>query len=99
MLAAYGLTSILVVVGTASMFGVVNNPNTQSTLITGGDWRLNGLFVGVVFFLITLSEEISRRDDKTREIETLRDSAVNARTSAEKLKERSALIDMLTHEL
>ena len=99
LLAAYGLASILVVVGTASMFGVVNNPNIQSTLISGGDWRLNGLFVGVVFFLLTLSEEISRRDDKTREIEALRESAVNARTNAEKLKDRSALIDMLTHEL
>ena len=99
LLGAYGLASILVVVGTASMFGVVNNPNTQSTLITGGDWRLNGLFVGVVFFLITLSEEISRRNDKARELETLRESAVNARTNAEQLKERSALIDMLTHEL
>ena len=99
LLVAYGLASILVVVGTVSMFGVVNNPNLESTLITGGDWRLNGIFVGVVFFLVTLSEEISRRDDKARELETLRDSAVNALTSAEKLKERSALIDMLTHEL
>ena len=99
LLAAYGLASILVVVGTTSMFGVVNNPNIQSTLISGGDWRLNGLFVGVVFFLLTLSEEISRRNDKTREIEALRESAVNARTNAEKLKDRSALIDMLTHEL
>jgi signal transduction histidine kinase len=99
LLAAYGLASILVVVGTVSMFGVVNNPNLESTLITGGDWRLNGLFVGVVFFLITLSEEISRRNDKARELETLRESAVNARTNAEKLKDRSALIDMLTHEL
>jgi signal transduction histidine kinase len=99
LLVAYGLVSILVVVGTVSMFGVVNNPNRESTLITGGDWRLNGIFVGVVFFLVTLSEEISRRDDKARELETLRESAVNARTNAEKLKERSALIDMLTHEL
>ena len=99
LLAAYGLVSILVVVGTVSIFRVVHNPNIESTLITGGDWRLNGIFVGVVFFLVTLSEEISRRDDKARELETLRESAVNARTDAEKLKDRSALIDMLTHEL
>ena len=99
LLGAYGLASVLVVVGTVAMFGVVNNPNLESTLITGSDWRLNGIFVGVVFFLVTLSEEISRRDDKARELETLRESAVNARTNAEKLKERSALIDMLTHEL
>ena len=99
LLAAYGLASVLVVVGTASLFGVVRNPNIESRFITGGDWRLNGLFVGVVFFLITLSEEISRRNDKARELEALRESAVNARTNAEKLKDRSALIDMLTHEL
>ena len=99
LLAAYGLATILVVVGTASLFGVVRNPNIESRFITGGDWRLNGLFVGVVFFLITLSEEISRRNDKARELEALRESAVNARTNAEKLKDRSALIDMLTHEL
>ena len=99
LLAAYGLATILVLVGTASLFGVVKNPNIESRFITGGDWRLNGLFVGVVFFLITLSEEISRRNDKARELEALRESAVNARTNAEKLKDRSALIDMLTHEL
>jgi signal transduction histidine kinase len=99
LLAAYGLATILVLVGTASLFGVVRNPNIESRFITGGDWRLNGLFVGVVFFLITLSEEISRRNDKARELEALRESAVNARTNAEKLKDRSALIDMLTHEL
>jgi signal transduction histidine kinase len=99
LLVAYGLATILVLVGTASLFGVVRNPNIESRFITGGDWRLNGLFVGVVFFLITLSEEISRRNDKARELEALRESAVNARTNAEKLKDRSALIDMLTHEL
>lgn len=99
LLAAYGIYTAMLAIGTTYLLAGIVNPNIYSTINSGGDWRLNGLFVGVVFFLIIFGEDKSRRADKDREIEALRSSAEQARNNEEKLNERSALIDMLTHEL
>jgi len=63
------------------------------------DWRLNGFAIGVVFFWLTMLERSAQNKAKAQEMETLRDHAVLARTRQAQLDERSALIDMLTHEL
>jgi signal transduction histidine kinase len=89
----------MLAIGTVYILGGIVNPKLYSAIYTGGDWRLNGLFVGVVFFLIIFGEDRSRRADKDKEIEALRRGAEQARANEEKLNERSALIDMLTHEL
>jgi signal transduction histidine kinase len=99
LLAAYGINTLMLAVGTVYILGGIVNTKLYSAINTGGDWRLNGLFVGVVFFLIIFGEDRSRRADKDKEIEALRRSSEQARTNEEKLNERSALIDMLTHEL
>lgn len=99
LLAAYGINTLMLTIGTVYILGGIVDPKIHSAINTGGDWRLNGLFVGVVFFLIVLSEEKSRRADKDLEIEALRRGSEQARANEEKLNERSALIDMLTHEL
>ena len=99
LLAAYGTGFTLMMIGTVSILGGIFNLDLHSAINTGGDWRLNGLFVGVVFFLIILTEERSRFADRKRELEALRRNSELSRTNEEKLKERSALIDMLTHEL
>ena len=99
LLAAYGINATMLVVGTLVILGGVADPKLNSTINSGGDWRLNGLFVGLVIFLIILSEERGRRADRKLELETLRRSSDQARANEEKLNERSALIDMLTHEL
>lgn len=99
LMAAYGIYTTMLAIGTTYLLAGIVNPNTYSAISSGGDWRLNGLFVGVVFFLIILGEDKSRRADKDLEIETLRRGAEQARADKEKLNERSALIDMLTHEL
>lgn len=99
LLAAYGTGFALMILGIVSTMGGIFNFSLNSTVNTGGDWRLNGLFVGVVFFLIILAEERSRYVERKLEFETLRRSSEQSRTNEEKLNERSALIDMLTHEL
>ena len=99
LLAAYGANIFLLAIGTLSVLGGIANTRIHSAINTGGDWRLNGLFVGLVIFLIILSEEKSRRIDSQQEREALRRSSEQARSNEEKLNERSALIDMLTHEL
>jgi signal transduction histidine kinase len=49
--------------------------------------------------LIVLSEQHFRNSAKSTEIEALRTSSEQARANEDKLSERRALIDMLTHEL
>ena len=99
LLAAYSVYTTMLCVGTFSIWSSIANPKLHSAVNSGGDWRLNGLFVGVVVLLIILVEDKSRRSDKDLEIEALRRDAEQARADKEKLNERSALIDMLTHEL
>jgi signal transduction histidine kinase len=99
LLAAYGINAIMLVLGTLVILGGVADPKLNSAINSGGDWRLNGFFVGLVIFLIILSEERGRRADRKLELETLRRSSEQAHANEEKLNERSALIDMLTHEL
>lgn len=63
------------------------------------DWRLNGFAVGVLFFWLTMLERASQKRVRARELEALRGQALEARAHQAELDERSALIDMLTHEL
>ena len=66
---------------------------------SGNDWRLNGVIFGLVLFLIVLSEQRFSNAARLAELETLRSISEQARANEEKLSERRALIDMLTHEL
>jgi len=63
------------------------------------DWRLNGLVYGLVLFLVVLSEQHLNNTARLAELEKLRSRAEQARANEDKLSERRALIDMLTHEL
>ena len=63
------------------------------------DLRLNGVAVGVIFFWITMLEHKAQKKIRAQEMEVLRQQAMQARTQQAELNERSALIDMLTHEL
>lgn len=63
------------------------------------DLRLNGVAVGVFFFWITMRERAAQKKTRAQEVELLRNQALQARAQQAELNERSALIDMLTHEL
>lgn len=63
------------------------------------DLRLNGVAIGLVFFWITMLERSAQKKAYRREVDALRQQAMQARSQQAELDERSALIDMLTHEL
>lgn len=87
------------------LFGLWLNLTNASWLPEAGpvkqvvDLRLNGVAVGVVFFWITMLERAAQKKTRVQEVEMLRNQALQARAQQAELDERSALIDMLTHEL
>ena len=66
---------------------------------TIGDWRLNGVPVGIVVFWIVATEKSNRKLQKLQELQGLQMEAAQSKAHQEKLHERRELIDMLTHEL
>lgn len=87
------------------LLGLLLNFAEQSWLPAAGpikqivDWRLNGFAIGVVFFSVTMLEHLAQKKARAQEVESLRLQATQARSRQVELDERSALIDMLTHEL
>jgi len=63
------------------------------------DWRLNGFAVGILFLWITLLERSAQKRAQTRALEALRSQAEESKRRQAEFDERSALVDMLTHEL
>lgn len=63
------------------------------------DWRLNGVPIGIVVFLVVATEIANRKFQKLQELQSLQIEAAQSKAHQEKLSERRALIDMLTHEL
>ena len=63
------------------------------------DWRLNGAPVALVFLWLTMMERSFQQRTRAQELEVLRQQAEAAKLNKSEADERSALIDMLTHEL
>jgi two-component system, sensor histidine kinase LadS len=89
----------LVVVGVGLGFGMFQFYMQSAEVQHLADWRLNGLPIGALVFWIVITEKSKRNLQKLQELQTLRLEAAQAAASEDKLKERSELIDMLTHEL
>jgi len=66
---------------------------------TIGDWRLNGVPVGVVVFWVVATEKANRKIQKLQELQELQLEAAQSKAHQDKLRDRRDLIDMLTHEL
>jgi signal transduction histidine kinase len=64
-----------------------------------GDWRLNGVPIGIVVFWVVATEKSNRKIQKLQELQGLQIEAAQSKAHQEKLHERRELIDMLTHEL
>jgi signal transduction histidine kinase len=64
-----------------------------------GDWRLNGVPIGMVVFWVVATEKSNRKIQKLQELQGLQIEAAQSKAHQEKLRERRELIDMLTHEL
>jgi signal transduction histidine kinase len=63
------------------------------------DWRLNGLMVGAVIFLLIKFEEEHREKLKAEELNQIRIDRIEADSYAALLSDRNTMIDLLTHDL
>lgn len=63
------------------------------------DWRLNGLMVGAVIFLLIKFEEEHREKLKAEELNQIRINRIEADSYAALLSDRNTMIDLLTHDL
>ena len=61
--------------------------------------NLNGTFVGLLLLMVGLYQSRLQQLEKEAEIENLKLISFEAKLNSEKFKERSSLIDLLTHEL
>jgi signal transduction histidine kinase len=95
----YSVNIVLVAMGSLFVFSNMAIVGPIGFLYSGNDWRLNGVVFGVIVFLIVLSEQRLSNTARLAELEKLRSSSELARANEDKLSERRALIDMLTHEL
>lgn len=99
LLGCYVFNVLIISFGALNAFGGMARPQHTDWFQHFGDWRLNGVAIGVAFFWIVMSEQASRNKARSQELEALRLEAAQARATHDKLSERRALIDMLTHEL
>ncbi len=95
----YCVNIVLIALGSLFVFSNMLVVGPIGFFHSGNDWRLNGVIFGLVLFLIVLSEQRLRNSARLVELETLRSIAEQARANEDKLSERRALVDMLTHEL
>ena len=96
-----GYTAYLVVftMGAATAFGGMDSPLQMNWTAHLSELRLNGAGIWVVFFMLVIYEQRTRQREKQAELNALRNEAQKVKYSDERLTERRALIDMLTHEL
>jgi len=95
----YSVNLVLTAMGSVFLFSNMRVVGPVGFFHSGNDWRLNGAIYGLILFLIVLSEQRSRNSARLAELETLRSISEQARANEDKLSERRALVDMLTHEL
>lgn len=98
-LLCYGVNIALIAMGSVFVFSNMSIVGPIGFFHSGNDWRLNGVIIGLIVFLIVLSEQRFSNTTQLAELEKLRTSSEQARANEDKLSERRALIDMLTHEL
>jgi len=96
-----GYTAYLVVfaMGAGTAFGGMGSSLRISWVAQLSELRLNGTGIWLVFFMLVIFEQRTRQNEKQAELDKLRNDAQQAKYSDERLNERRALIDMLTHEL
>lgn len=99
LLVSYTVYAALAIFGALSALGFLRAYLGMGAVIHFADWRLNGTFVGLVFFMVLLFVQSLREKEKAKEIIALRLEAAQAKSNEEKLMDRHTLIDLLTHEL
>jgi len=85
--------------GVYASFGFLEGRDQLGLFQSIGDWRLNGVPIGMVVFWIVATEKSNRKIQKLQELQDLQIEAAQSKAHQDKLHERRELIDMLTHEL
>jgi signal transduction histidine kinase len=99
LLTGWSLFLFFTTLGFYATFGNLGSAEHISLFQSIGDWRLNGVPIGIVVFWIVATEKSNRKLQKLQELQGLQMEAAQSKAHQEKLKERRELIDMLTHEL
>jgi signal transduction histidine kinase len=95
----YAVYALILVYGSGVAFGWLPGLESDATLSTISDWRLNGGLMSLFVFWIVIRQHQSGKLKQLEEVQTLRLVRLQADNQAQQLKERQSLIDMLTHEL
>jgi signal transduction histidine kinase len=95
----YAFYAVILVYGSAVAFGWLPGLESDATLSTISDWRLNGGLISLFVFWIVIRQHQSGKLKQLEEVQALRLVRLQADNQAQQLKERQSLIDMLTHEL
>jgi signal transduction histidine kinase len=99
LLLGYSAYLVVFTMGALTAFGGMDFPLQMNWVAQLSELRLNGAGIWVVFFMLVIYEQRTRQREERTEINNLRNKAQQAKYSDERLTERRALIDMLTHEL
>jgi len=95
----YAFYALILVYGSAVAFGWLPGRESDATLSTISDWRLNGGLISLFVFWIVIRQHQAGKLKQLEEVQALRLVRLQADNQAQQLKERQSLIDMLTHEL
>ena len=95
----YAVYALILVYGSAVAFGWLPGLESDATLSTISDWRLNGGLISLFVFWIVIRQHQSGKLKQLEEVQALRLVRLQADNQVQQLKERQSLIDMLTHEL
>jgi len=98
-LAVYGVYIALAYFGCLVVMGWMSPLTSDGLLQHIADVRLNGLLIAALTFWAVITEQSQLKIDKLQEIQKLQLDAAQAQANQNLVSERSALIDMLTHEL
>ena len=99
LLTGWSIFFIFTTMGIFATFGFPDVFEQIDLLQSVGDWRLNGVPIGLVIFWIVATEKSNRKIEKLKELQGFQMEAAQSKAHQEKLQERRDLIDMLTHEL
>lgn len=99
LLTGWSLYLAFTTLGFLASFGFSDSLAQIALFQSIGDWRLNGVPIGLVVFWIVATEKSNRKIEKLKELQGFQMEAAQSNAHQEKLKERRELIDMLTHEL
>jgi signal transduction histidine kinase len=99
LLTGWSLFLVLATLGVFATYGFSDVLEQITVFQSTGDWRLNGVPIGMAVFWVVATEKSNRKIDKLKELQGFQMEAAQSQAHQENLKERRELIDMLTHEL